>query len=273
MRGSVKETYIGITGSEISYVGNEPIETGNKLELPSQYLLLPGFVDIHVHFRDFELSYKEDAISGTQAALAGGYVAVGDMPNTRPPIKTVELLRRKIDEFSRKTNLHIRHYFGAPQDPSVLKDALSNGAYAVGEVLPEEVLEYGGDQYLESLFREAARVGIPVIMHCEDPLIINQYSGPRGFEHHNVIRNPKAELACIHNIIKLVYRYGTRVHVTHLTLPQSINAIRLSGLDITFDVTPHHMLLSQEECLARLRSRVTARLIHHLGTRSRGGSY
>ncbi|GAB6945601.1 dihydroorotase [Vulcanisaeta sp. JCM 14467] len=251
VRGSVKETYIGITGSEISYVGNEPIETGNKLELPSQYLLLPGFVDIHVHFRDFELSYKEDAISGTQAALAGGYVAVGDMPNTRPPIKTVELLRRKIDEFSRKTNLHIRHYFGAPQDPSVLKDALSNGAYAVGEVLPEEVLEYGGDQYLESLFREAARVGIPVIMHCEDPLIINQYSGPRGFEHHNVIRNPKAELACIHNIIKLVYRYGTRVHVTHLTLPQSINAIRLSGLDITFDVTPHHMLLSQEECLAR----------------------
>ncbi len=222
------------------------------MELPSQYLLLPGFVDIHVHFRDFELSYKEDAVSGTQAALAGGYVAVGDMPNTKPPIKTVELLRRKIEEFGRKTNLHIRHYFGAPpQDPSILKDALINGAYAVGEVLPEEVLDYGGDQYLEALFREAARVGIPIVMHCEDPVIINQYSGPRDFEHHNAIRGPRAELACVHNIIKLVYRYGTKVHMTHLTLPQSISMIRLSGLDITFDVTPHHMLLSQEECLAR----------------------
>ncbi len=159
--------------------------------MPNQYLVLPGLVDVHVHFRDFDLSYKEDAVSGTQAALAGGYTAIGDMPNTKPPIRTVELLRRKIEEFSRKTNLHIRHYFGgAPQDPSLLKDALNNGAYAVGEVLPEEVLEYGGDQYLESLFREAARVGIPVIMHCEDPIIINQYSGPRGgFEHHNAIRS------------------------------------------------------------------------------------
>ncbi len=49
-----------------------------------------------------------------------------------------------------------------------------------------------------------------------------------------------------------MYRYGTKVHITHITLPQSISMIRLSGLDITFDVTPpHHMLLSQEECLAR----------------------
>ncbi|ADN49646.1 dihydroorotase [Vulcanisaeta distributa] len=251
VRGGVREVYIGITGSEIAYIGNEPIEAGNKLELPNQYLVLPGLVDVHVHFRDFDLSYKEDAISGTQAALAGGYTAVGEMPNTRPPIKTVELLRRKIEEFGKKTNLHIRHYFGAPQDPSLLKDALNNGAYAVGEVFPEEVLEYGGDQYLESLFREAARVGIPVIMHCEDPIIINQYSGPRGFEYHNAIRGPRAELACVHNVIRLVYRYGTKVHITHITLPQSISMIRLSGLDITFDVTPHHMLLSQEECLAR----------------------
>ncbi len=209
-------------------------------------------MDIHVHFRDFDLSYKEDAVSGTQAALAGGYVAVGDMPNTKPAIKTVELLRRKIEEFSRKTSLHIRHYFGAPQDPSLLRDALSNGAHAVGEVLPEEVAEYGGDQYLELLFREAARVGMPIIMHCEDPLIIGQYSGPRDFEHHNVIRNPRAELSCIHNVIRLVYRYGTKAHITHLTLPQSIGIIKSSGLDITFDVTPpHHMFLSQEECLAR----------------------
>lgn len=252
VRGELRNAYIGITGSEISYVGNEPIEAGSKLELPSQYIILPGLVDIHVHLRDFELSYKEDAVTGTQAALAGGYTAVGDMPNTKPPINTVELLRRKIDEFGRKTNLHIRYYFGAPRDPSILGDALSNGAYAVGEVLPEEVLEYGGDQYLESLFMEAARVGIPIIMHCEDPIIINQYNGPRGFEYHNVIRSPRAELACIHNVIKLVHRYGTKVHITHLTLPQSISMIRLSGLDITFDVTPHHMLLSQEECLARV---------------------
>ncbi|MGC9153696.1 MAG: dihydroorotase [Vulcanisaeta sp.] len=251
VRGEVRESYIGIVGSEIAYVGNQPTEAETTIDLPSQYVVLPGLVDIHVHLRDFELSYKEDAISGTEAALAGGFTAVGDMPNTKPPIKTVDLLRRKIEEFSRKTPLHIRHYFGAPQDVSILGEAKEAGAYAVGEVLPEEVSEYGGDQYLEALFREASRVGIPIIMHCEDYQVISQYSGPRDFKYHNEVRSPRAELACVHNVIRLVYRYGTKVHLTHITLPQSINLVKSANLDITMDVTPHHMLLSQEECLAK----------------------
>ncbi len=134
---------------------------------------------------------------------------------------------------------------------SILGEAREAGAYAVGEVLPEEVGEYGGDQYLEALFREASRVGIPIIMHCEDYQVLSQYSGPRDFKYHNEVRSPKAELACVHNVIRLVYRYGTKVHLTHITLPQSINLVKSTNLDITMDVTPHHMLLSQEECLAK----------------------
>ena len=251
VKGELREAYVGIAGSEITYVGEKPTEANVVIDLPSQYVVLPGLADIHVHLRDFELSYKEDAASGTAAALAGGFVALGDMPNTKPPIKTIDLLKRKIEEFSRKTNIHIRHYFGAPPDPTILSQARDVGAYAVGEVFPEEVGEYGGDQYLDALFREAARAGLTVIMHCEDPAVLAQYSGPRDFNHHNEVRSPRAELACIHNVIRLVYRYGTRVHITHLTLPQSINTIKSSNLDVTFDVTPHHMLLSQEECLAR----------------------
>lgn len=251
INGEVKEAYIGVSGSRISYVGGKPIEAEGVVELPAQYMVLPGFADIHVHLRDFEYSYKEDVESGTGAALAGGFVALGDMPNTKPPIKTIEMLRRKIEEFGRRTSIHIRHYFGAPRDLSILAEAKVNGAYAIGEVLPEEVNEYGVDQYLNDLFREAAKVGLPIIMHCEDPVVINQYSGPRDFKHHNEIRSPRAELACVHNVIKLVYRYGTKVHLTHITLPQSIRLVKSTGLGITFDVTPHHMLLSQEECLAR----------------------
>jgi dihydroorotase len=251
VRGEVREVYVGVTGSRIMYVGEKPVEAGVTIDLPSQYVVLPGLADIHVHLRDFELSYKEDAVSGTEAALAGGFVALGDMPNTKPPIKTIDLLRRRIEEFGRKTSIHLRHYFGAPPDPSILGEARDAGAHAVGEVLPEEVGEYGGDKYLDALFREAARAGLTVIMHCEDPVILAQYNGPRDFNHHNEVRSPRAELACIHNVIRLVYRYGTKVHITHVTLPQSIYIIRSSNLDITFDVTPHHMFLSQEECLAR----------------------
>ncbi|PLC67609.1 dihydroorotase, partial [Vulcanisaeta sp. EB80] len=92
VKGELREAYVGIAGSEITYVGEKPTEANVVIDLPSQYVVLPGLADIHVHLRDFELSYKEDAASGTAAALAGGFVALGDMPNTKPPIKTIDLL-------------------------------------------------------------------------------------------------------------------------------------------------------------------------------------
>ncbi|MGB9706000.1 MAG: amidohydrolase family protein, partial [Pyrobaculum sp.] len=58
------------------------------LQLSNSYLILPGFVDIHVHFRDWGLAYKETLMGGARSALAGGVVAVGDMPNTKPHIRT-----------------------------------------------------------------------------------------------------------------------------------------------------------------------------------------
>ncbi|WP_069807442.1 dihydroorotase [Vulcanisaeta thermophila] len=247
INGELRNVGIGIRNGVITQVGGS-LRGRVTVELPSNYIVLPGLVDIHVHLRDFELSYKEDINSGTRAALAGGFVALGDMPNTKPPVKTLDLLRRRIELLS-KSPLHTRQYFGAVKDLSLIKDARDAGAHAIGEVFPEEVLDYGGDDYLDALLQKASEVGIPVIIHCEDPLIINQYRGPRDFQYHGEIRSPRAELSCVHNIIRLVLRYGARVHLTHLTLPQSIRLIRDSGLDITFDVTPHHMLLSQEECL------------------------
>lgn len=247
LNGELRPISIGMHDGKVVQIGVS-LRGNVNIELPSNYIVLPGLADMHVHLRDFELSYKEDINSGTRAALSGGFVALGDMPNTKPPVKSIDVLKRRIESLT-KSPLHIRQYFGAVKDLSLLKDARELGAHAVGEVFPEDVLEYGGDDYLDSLFRKAAEVGIPIIMHCEDPAVINQYNGPRDFQYHNDIRSPRAELSCIHNIIRLVLRYGTKAHITHLTLPQSIRLIRNSGLNITFDVTPHHMFLSQEECL------------------------
>ncbi len=225
---------------------------GVVIDLPPSHFIMPPMADIHVHLRDLELSYKEDVESGSAAALAGGVAALGNMPNTKPPIKTINLLKGIMDVIKAKSRLRVRQYFGAPEDVKVLEEAYANGAWAVGEVFPEEVAEYGGDDYLEALFREASRVGIPIIMHCEDPVVISQYSGPRDFKYHGEVRGPRAELACVANVIKLTYRYGARIHLTHITLPQSIQLVKSSGLNITIDATPHHMLLSQEECLSRV---------------------
>ncbi len=251
VKGSLRRTCITIEDGRVIAVG--PTE-GVKVivELPNRYIILPGFIDMHVHLRDFELSYKEDVVSGTHAALAGGVVAVGDMPNTRPPINNVERLQEKVRLFSKRSPLHIRHYFGVPDDLGEIRHAREAGAYAIGEILPEDIAEKG-DQFLESLIETAAKAEMPVILHCEDPLILSRYEGPRGFEYHNVIRSPKAELSCVLNAIKMAYRYNAWIHITHITLPQSVELIRRfqNEVKITFDVTPHHLLLSQEVCLER----------------------
>ncbi|MGC8994237.1 MAG: amidohydrolase family protein, partial [Pyrobaculum sp.] len=92
------------------------------LQLSNSYLILPGFVDIHVHFRDWGLAYKETLMGGARSALAGGVVAVGDMPNTKPHIRTAELYRRRMEEGSRLPIIY-RLHMGVPEDVGELHAA------------------------------------------------------------------------------------------------------------------------------------------------------
>lgn len=237
-----------VSNGKVMRIGGSEVKGAPVIEVPSEYIILPGFVDIHVHMRGFELSYKEDLESGTAAALAGGVIGVGDMPNTRPPVKSLDVLKRRLED-ANKVPLHYTQYFGAIRNTPELVELAKSGVRFMGEVFPEEVEEYGGDTYLDSLFKYASMSGITLIIHCEDPVIMHQYSGPRDYTHHGEIRSPRAELSCAHNVLRLTYRYGTNIHITHVTLPQVIDLIKSSDLGITADTTPHHMLLSMERCL------------------------
>ena len=198
------------------------------LQFSNDYIILPGMVDIHVHFRDWGLSHKETLAGGAAAALAGGVVAVGDMPNTRPHIKTAELYRKRLEEGASLPIIY-RLHMGVPGDLAEL-DAARPGSV---KVYPEDVETYGWG-HVEALMRKCAAFGCVVVFHCEDPAY---FKGPE--------RPPEAELRCVERVRALASLTGAKVHLTHITLPQTAEASRGWA---SVDVTPHHLLLDTENC-------------------------
>lgn len=196
------------------------------LQLPRRHVLLPGMVDVHVHFRDWGLAHKETLEGGAAAALAGGVVAVGDMPNTRPHIRTAELYRRRLEEGGRLP-IHYRLHMGVPEDLAELEAARPPTV----KVYPEDVERYGWS-HIEALARACGRLGCRLVLHCEDPAYFRDGERP-----------PEAEARCADRALQLAAHAA--IHVTHVSLPYTVE--RLRGV-ATLDVTPHHLLLDVERC-------------------------
>src|SRR5881296_4140567 len=92
--GRIEPAAIGIEGGTIVAIRKQL--RGDPVYRYSDALILPGGVDVHVHFREPGMTQKEDFASGTESAAAGGVTTVVDMPNTNPPVSTSEALRQKL---------------------------------------------------------------------------------------------------------------------------------------------------------------------------------
>ncbi|MEM0463552.1 amidohydrolase family protein [Pyrobaculum sp.] len=198
------------------------------VQLSNRYLILPGMVDLHVHFRDWGLSHKETLEGGARAALAGGVVAVGDMPNTSPHIRTAELYRKRVEQGSGLPILYKLH-MGVPEKVAELDQARPRSV----KIYPEDVARFGW-QHVEKLAERCATLRCVLVFHCEDPAYFR-----------NGERPPDAEVACVEKVRQIVHRTGARVHLTHITLPYTAEATRGWA---SVDATPHHLLLDVDNC-------------------------
>jgi len=197
----------------------------------SETLRLPGVVDAHVHLREPGATHKEDILSGTRAALAGGVVAVLDMPNNAPPITTAGALSAKADLFRTKAVSDYGLFLGFEgPDVAPLLDA---GPQAVGLKL-----------YLDETFGDLT-TSEPALL----ARVFEAWPGPGPIAVH-------AESRSIPRALELARRYGQRLHVCHVPHPDDLLIIedaRQAGVAVTCEVTPHHLFLT-EEAVARLGS-------------------
>ncbi len=233
-RGRLEPAAVGVEDGRIAAI--KKILRGDPTYRYSDALLLPGGVDVHVHFREPGMAEKEDFPSGTESAAAGGVTCVVDMPNTRPPVDSVEALREKVRAVSRRANVDFGLY-AAPATPAAvdaLREATAFKAYLSETTNAAPVRD---DEALGGILGAVSRTDTFLSAHCEDPSRFLP-GAPRTLDDHSRLRPPEAEVAAIERLGRL--RGSARVHVAHVTTAGAAKA-RPEGA--TCEVTPHHLLL------------------------------
>lgn len=235
LQGRIQPVALGVEDGVIAAVrrtlrGEERYDFGDRL-------LLPGGVDVHVHFRDPGFPPKEDFATGTEAAACGGVTTVLDMPNTRPPATTPGALREKREAVARRAHVDFGLYGGLLRAEDVARLAPHAHAFKVylaesfGRLspLPEEVPR------LVAALRDARR---RTTVHAEDPAHLRPRE-ERGLRDHDAARPAAAEEAAIRG---LAAAYGGGpLHLAHLSSRAGLAAAR--GTGFSTEVTPMHLLL------------------------------
>lgn len=233
-RGDFRDLKVGIADGKIAEVGANVARADRELDLGDN-LLLPGAIDGHVHFRDPGNEEKEDFRSGSRAALRGGITTVVDMPNNEPPIKSPDLFRQKKQIARGKSLVNFGLYAGVPDDLDMIDLMWEEGAIGLKHYMAEEELD------LEGLAERIHRIGALLTVHAEDIGVLNTSSRPSNPEEYLESRPPEAEIAAVKKLTSLSL---DRLHLAHVTLPESVSLVQEMA---TTEITPHHLLLARED--------------------------
>ncbi len=217
--------------------------------------VIPGCIDVHVHFRDPGLTYKEDFSTGSMAAAAGGVTTAFDMPNVQPPTLNVEnfLIKKKIAEEKSYINYGIYAYLvnnldqidplieagvcGFKWDLSTFDWELPEGYY-----LPD-------NNEAADIFKAIAAHDYVVTVHAEDMELVKHFTehlkesgrDPKDFFNHVEARPDVVEVSALYRTFILSEVSGCRVHITHLTSKRGLELIKEfqhNGTPVTSDVGP-----------------------------------
>jgi len=204
----------------------------------SGFLVLPAAVDMHVHMRGGSQSRKEDWDSGSRSAIAGGVTVVVDQPNTLPPLSSPDPFFRRVQDAKDHSWCHFA--INSAVTAEVPFDAMwEAGALAFGETFfaPSSYGDAIGGEALGLALDRIHALGGIVTIHAEE---IGQ--GPdTGMESHNAARSVTGEVRAVEAIGRL-NTVGCHLHFCHLSAAGPVAAATGS-----VEVTPHHLLLSQEQ--------------------------
>lgn len=200
---------------------------------------LPGLIDPHVHLRDPGQTHKEDFFSGTQAAIAGGFTTIVDMPNNSEPIFTEKKLNEKIAVAKDKIFCKLGFYFGS------LGDNIGEFEKVVGKVFGLKlylskttgnyIIEKG---LLERVFLAWKKAHQTLLLHSNRV----QNKIPPILVH--------ADDECLNKVIEIAKKTQAVIHVCHVATARDLTMIlsaKRQQLQITCGVTPHHLFLTKED--------------------------
>jgi dihydroorotase len=236
----------------IDDIGKIPERGQTVLEVRG-LLVAPGFIDLHVHLREPGQSHKETIATGTAAAAVGGFTSVCAMPNTTPVNDSPEITAW-MQKPQRQAMVKVRPIAAATVGSSGerltdFKALVDAGAVAV----TDDGRPILGDSIMREALQAAGALGIPVIQHAEDTRMsqgCTMHEGPTSFRLGLRGVRAEAEASMVARDIELAMVTKAHLHVAHLSTVAALEQVRngrKSGAYVTCEVTPHHLLLTDEE--------------------------
>ena len=219
----------------------------------SRYTLLPGFCDVHVHFREPGFSYKETISSGCAAAAHGGYTAVCAMPNLDPVPDNPEHLRAELDIINKTASIRVVPYgaITAGERGETLADMEGMAADVAG--FSDDGRGVQSEAVMRAAMERAASLGKVIAAHCEvNELLRGGYihDGAWAASHGHRGICSESEWRQIERDLRLSEETGCAYHVCHISTKESVALIREAkarGVNVTCETAPHYLLLDEND--------------------------
>ena len=214
-----------------------------------EYSVLPGFCDVHVHFREPGFSYKETILSGTRAAARGGYTAVCTMPNLNPVPDSPETLQPQLDAIEKDARIAVYPYGAITKGEKgeVLADLEAMAPKVVG--FSDDGRGVQSPLLMEQAMRKARELGKLIVAHCEDNSLLRGgyiHDGRYARDHGHRGICSESEWGPIARDLELAAKTGASYHVCHISTKESVEIIRQakkSGVDVTCETGPHYLVM------------------------------
>jgi allantoinase len=235
-----------------------------KQEIDARHaLILPSWIDAHVHFNEPGRSNWEGLTTGSRALAAGGGTVFFDMPlNSSPPVITRAAFEEKRRLAEEKSCIDFALWGGLTPDSLDHMEAMAT-AGAIGFkafMCPSGIDEFqdANPSTLRKGMEISARLGLPVAVHAEDPKVIRLHQlahPPTATDMRAWLdsRPIEAELSAIRIAIDLAGETGCQLHIVHVTCPEGIDlvtAAKHQGVNVTVETCPHYLLLDDTAAIA-----------------------
>lgn len=252
--GELQKSSIRMEDGVFTDLDATPLETDQVIDAMG-YTVAPGFVDVHVHLREPGGEHKETIATGTAAAAAGGFTTICPMPNTRPvpdDCETLDALFKKIEETA---SVRVFPY------AAISKNQLGQELVAFEQLtdafaFTDDGVGVQSAAVMREAMTRAAAVQKSIIAHCEDDSLKagcvheGAYSAREGLQGIPSL----AESIHIARDVLIAEATGCHYHVCHVSTKESVRVIRdakRAGIRVTAEVTPHHLVLTEDDIIGR----------------------
>ena len=243
-----------VPGSYASFSCEGELSVLSRLD-HSRYTILPGFCDVHVHFREPGFSYKETIETGSMAAARGGYTAVCAMPNLSPVPDSAEHIAVETEIIKRTARIRVYPYAAITVGEKGEKLSDMEALATIAAAFSDDGKGVQSESMMRAAMERSKKLGKLIAAHCEDETLLRGgyiHDGAYAAAHGHWGICSESEWGQIRRDLLLAEETGCAYHVCHISTKESVALIRAAkkrGVDVTCETAPHYLLLDENDLM------------------------